>query len=159
MRSKNETDTYHQLSCILQTYSGKLSREKTFEEENFRGLSLCRAKGHHTPNFVEKTFRNSHKTAKFAKVFSLEKYFQIYIIPLGYFKLSAFQQGISNHQSQHMNVAARPEDWFYFSLITQQLFEHHYYQLNYAAQTSADPDKIQHTQLLICTNLRVTDAC
>ena len=28
----------------------------------------------HPPNFAEKTFTNSHKTAKFAKVFSLESF-------------------------------------------------------------------------------------
>ena len=47
---------------------------------NFRGRKLsriarfCCAKGRHTPNFTEKTFAYSHKTAKFAKVFSLESF-------------------------------------------------------------------------------------
>ena len=48
---------------------------------NSRGRKLSRiapfyrAKGHHSPpppNFTEKTFTNSHKNAKFVKVFSLE---------------------------------------------------------------------------------------
>ena len=61
---------------------------ETFEGENFdelvkirfsrRKLSriarFCRAKGRHAPNFAEKTFAYSHKTAKFAKVFSLESF-------------------------------------------------------------------------------------
>ena len=56
-------------------YSGKLSREKTLrtgEKYDFHGESFCRlvifAK---SKDFTEKT-ANSHKTAKFVKVFSLE---------------------------------------------------------------------------------------
>ena len=61
-------------------YSRKLSREKTFanwwknQKNRFsqRKLSriarLCRAKDATPPNFAEKTFTNSHKTAKFTKV-------------------------------------------------------------------------------------------
>ena len=47
---------------------------------NFRGRKLlqiarfCRAEGRHTPNFTEKTFAYSHKTVKFANVFSLESF-------------------------------------------------------------------------------------
>ena len=62
--------------------SGKLSREKTFTNwwkiwfswrKLLRIALFCRAKGCHTPKFRgEKTFANSHKTAKFAK-FSLSK--------------------------------------------------------------------------------------
>ena len=64
-------------------YSGKLLREKTFAnwwKIWFSGRKLlliacfCRAKGRHAPNFTEKTFMNSHKTAKFAQVFSLESF-------------------------------------------------------------------------------------
>ena len=29
---------------------------------------------HHAPNFTEKTFENSHKTVKFAEVFSLKSF-------------------------------------------------------------------------------------
>ena len=61
---------------------------KTFEGENFpelvkirfswrklqRIVRFCHAKGHHIPNFAEKTFAYSHKTAKFTKVFSLESF-------------------------------------------------------------------------------------
>ena len=45
---------------------------------NFRGRKLSRIapftvpKDTTPPNFTEKTFANSHKTAKFVKVFSLE---------------------------------------------------------------------------------------
>ena len=35
---------------------------------------MCRAKGCHTPDFAEKTFVNSHKTAKFTKVFFLKSF-------------------------------------------------------------------------------------
>ena len=64
-------------------YSGKLSREKTFADwrkydirgENFRGLlAFAAPKDATPPNFAEKTFANSHKTAKSAKVFSLESF-------------------------------------------------------------------------------------
>ena len=62
-------------------YSVKLSREKTFVnwwKIQFlqRKLSpiarFCSTKGATPPNFMEKTFANSHKTAKFVKVFSLK---------------------------------------------------------------------------------------
>ena len=56
----------------------KLSRigEKyDFRGENFRGLLACVAlKDAAPPNFAEKTFANSHKTVKFAKVFFLESF-------------------------------------------------------------------------------------
>ena len=62
-------------------YSIKLSREKLsqigerydFSGENFhRLLTFAMPKDATPPTFVEKTFAPSHKTAKFAKVFSLE---------------------------------------------------------------------------------------
>ena len=43
-----------------------------FHKENF--CSLVLPKDTTPPNFVEKTFTNSHKTLKFAKVFSLETF-------------------------------------------------------------------------------------
>ena len=61
-------------------YSGKLSREKTFAKydfygENFRGiLTFAMPKDITPPNFIKRNFVNSHKTAKFAKVFSLESF-------------------------------------------------------------------------------------
>ena len=64
-------------------YSGKLSRKKTFAKWwkiQFSRRKLSRiarfyhAKGRHAPNFEEKTFVYSHKTTKFAKVFSLESF-------------------------------------------------------------------------------------
>ena len=72
---------FHPLTFI--PYSGKLSRVKTFANwwkynfcgENFRRLLACAAPKVAThPNFAEKTFANSHKTAKFMKVFSLESF-------------------------------------------------------------------------------------
>ena len=68
---------------FLVPYSGKLSREKTFmnwwkirfsQTKLLRIVRLCRAKEFHAPNFREKTFANSHKTAKFAKVFSFKSF-------------------------------------------------------------------------------------
>ena len=62
-------------------YSGKLSREKTFMDQQevtilWRKLSR-NAKAYHglvwtRPTFVEKTFVDGSKTAKFVNVFSLE---------------------------------------------------------------------------------------
>ena len=56
----------------------KLSRigEKyNFCRENFHGLlAFATPKDATPPNFAEKTFTNSHKTAKFAEVFSLESF-------------------------------------------------------------------------------------
>ena len=46
-----------------------------FERENFHGLlAFAAPKDAMLPNFEKKTFVNSHKTAKFAKVFSLESF-------------------------------------------------------------------------------------
>ena len=75
------------VGCYI-PYSVKLSREKLSrigDKYDLCGKKLspigrmCRAKGATPPNFAEKTFANSHKTAKFAKVFSLES-FPIYDI-------------------------------------------------------------------------------
>ena len=58
-------------------YSGKLSRKKTlvenaiFANKTFVNCSLVLPKDTTPPNFA-KTFTNSHKTLKFAKVFSLK---------------------------------------------------------------------------------------
>ena len=60
-------------------------KRETFEGENFHELvkkrrklsqivRLCCAEGCHTPKFHGKTFANNHKTAKFAKVFSIESF-------------------------------------------------------------------------------------
>ena len=64
-------------------YSWKLLREKTLanlqkKKYNFCGGNFCRLITHAVlkdsmpPNSAEKTFADSHKTAKFTKVFSLE---------------------------------------------------------------------------------------
>jgi len=65
-------------------YSGKLLREKTFAnwlkntifaEKTFTDCSLLPCRKVPSPqNFTAKTFVDSHKTAKFAKVFSLESF-------------------------------------------------------------------------------------
>ena len=65
-------------SILHVPYSGKLSQigEKyNFRRENFRGLlAFATPKDATPPNFAEKTFADSHKSAKFAKVFSLESF-------------------------------------------------------------------------------------
>ena len=45
---------------------------KIFVEKTFADCSLVPPKDATPPNFTEKTFANSHKASKFAKVFSLE---------------------------------------------------------------------------------------
>ena len=48
---------------------------ETFEGQNFHGLLTgVAAKKATPPNFSEKSFVNSYKTSKFAKVFSLESF-------------------------------------------------------------------------------------
>ena len=72
---------YNTMVCINECYipySGKLSREKTFAncekydfyEENIRGLLTFAA----PKNITEKTFTNSLKATKFAKIFSLKSF-------------------------------------------------------------------------------------
>ena len=65
--------------CIAGNFRGReLSRigEKYhIRGENFHGLLAFAAPKDGTPqNFMKKTFTNSHKTAKFAKVFPLENF-------------------------------------------------------------------------------------
>ena len=75
------TNTHVAKKKYKHMYSKKLLREKIFvnlwkvrfRRENIRGLLAFAVPKDATPlNFVEKTCANSHKTAKFAKVFSLE---------------------------------------------------------------------------------------
>ena len=47
----------------------QIGEKYDFDRENFHGLLACAVpKDAMPPNFVEKTFANSHKTAKFAKI-------------------------------------------------------------------------------------------
>ena len=52
----------------------QIGEKSIFAEKILRIAHFCIAKGATPPNFVEKTFTNSHRTAKFAKVFSLESF-------------------------------------------------------------------------------------
>ena len=55
-----------------------IGEKYNFCGENLHGLlNFAMPKDATPPNFTEKTFANSHKTTKFAKVFSLES-FQLY---------------------------------------------------------------------------------
>ena len=62
------------------SFSGKLLRRKLsqigekYEVKFHTLLTLAMLKDATSPNFTEKTFANSHKTSKFAKVFSLKKF-------------------------------------------------------------------------------------
>ena len=76
-------DTFKGWYSSVVPYSGKLPREKTFANwwkirVSWRKLSriarLCCTKDDMPSNFAEKTFANSHKNVKFAKVFSLESF-------------------------------------------------------------------------------------
>ena len=84
-----DSQFHHCFSKPKIPYSGKLSKKKLsrigekydFCGENFRRLLTSAVpKDATSPNFVEKTFANNHKTAKFAKVFSLES-FPLYCTP------------------------------------------------------------------------------
>ena len=48
--------------------------KKIFADKTFADCPLVPPKDATPPNFTEKTFTNSHKTVKFAKVFSLESF-------------------------------------------------------------------------------------
>ena len=62
----------------------KLVKNTFFTEKTFCGLLTCSVPNNSMPpDFVEKTLANSHKTTKFAKVFSLES-FPLYSIVLLY---------------------------------------------------------------------------
>ena len=53
----------------------RISEKYNFRREDFRGLLVsAMPKDAMPPNFTEKTFANRQKTAKFAKVFSLESF-------------------------------------------------------------------------------------
>ena len=84
VRSRNMDMGYGQLwySAKYRTagnfWGRKLSRigeKHDSRGENFRRLLACAVPKDATPpNFAEKTFVNSHKTAKFAKVFFLKRF-------------------------------------------------------------------------------------
>ena len=58
----------------------QIGEKDDFWGEKFHKLLACATQKDTTPpNFVEKTFTNSHKTAKFVKVFSL-KSFPLYTV-------------------------------------------------------------------------------
>ena len=53
----------------------QIGKKYDFHRENFHGLLACAVPKDATPpNFVDKTFANSHKTVEFAKVSSLESF-------------------------------------------------------------------------------------
>ena len=65
--------------CIAENFQErKLLQIGDFRRENFHGCSLVLPmEATHAPKSAEKTFSNSHKTSKFAKVFFL-KIFPLY---------------------------------------------------------------------------------
>ena len=80
------------------SYSGKLSRKKTFvnwwkiqflRRKLSQILTRAAPKDATSPNFIEKTFANSHKTLKFAQVFSLES-FPLYLTDYLYMYIPSF---------------------------------------------------------------------
>ena len=80
--SQMETSGYEASSTMCLPYSGELSRKKTFanwwkirfSQRRLVDCSLVLPKDTTPPNFMEKSFMNSHKTLKFAKVFSLKSF-------------------------------------------------------------------------------------
>ena len=67
--------TYHIVGNLRGRKLLWIGEKCDFCRENFRGLLACAVPKDATPpNFMEKTFANSHKTAKFVKVFSLESF-------------------------------------------------------------------------------------
>ena len=66
-----------------------------FCEEDFQGLLAFAAEGCHAPNFTEKTFANSHKTAKFVKVFGLES--SCYTIHFPYMRTFCYQHFVAQY--------------------------------------------------------------
>ena len=66
-------------NCITGNFQGRklprIGEKYDFCSENFRALlAHAMLKDTMPPDFAEKTFVNSHKTAKFASVFSLESF-------------------------------------------------------------------------------------
>ena len=64
---------------LRKTFAGEKLVEKifhgeNFHRENFHGLLVDATKRCHTPKCRGETFANSHKTSKFAEVFSLESF-------------------------------------------------------------------------------------
>ena len=65
----------HNMCLCAQKWEDIPYSTKTFEGENFHGLLTFAVTKDVTPqNFTEKTFTNNHKTVKFTKVFSLERF-------------------------------------------------------------------------------------
>ena len=115
--------------CTHIPYSGKLSREKTFADwwkydfcgENFCGLlAFAAPKDATPPNFTEKTFANSHKTAKSAKVFSLESFLLYSRKILRLLLLHTFCLCYSDHISQVFPFCIHHTTGYLYILNVQQ---------------------------------------
>ena len=59
---------------VEKTFSQRKLSQRNFHRENFHGLFAGATKDTTPLNVVEKTLVNSHKTLKFAKVFSLKSF-------------------------------------------------------------------------------------
>ena len=84
----SELHSLHVVYCknssyrIVGSFRGRklswIGEKYDFRRENFHGLLACATpKDAMPPNFAEKTFANSYKTVKFAKVFPLESFLLI----------------------------------------------------------------------------------
>ena len=77
--SSSPTKVPHTLYRIAENFWGRklsqIGEKYNFRTEDFHGFLTCATpKDTMPPNFTEKTFVNSHKTVKFAKIFSLESF-------------------------------------------------------------------------------------
>ena len=104
-------------------YSGKLSREKSFanlwkiqfSRKLLQIVSFCCANRCHAPKISQKiTFTNSHKTAKFAKVFSLES-LPLYGMLVPHLVKDIF--GIKNVQNFALQVCSKQWSSTYDTLL------------------------------------------
>ena len=79
---------------------------------------FCRAKGHHAPNFVEKTFTYSHKTTKFTKVFSLES-FPLYGTTYTHHAANHWHMNITTdlHAPWNQHMHAHMHTWKHTSML------------------------------------------
>ena len=65
---------YHIVGNFRGRKLSRIGENTIFAEKTFAGCSLLQHQRCHAPNFVEKTFANSYKIAKFTKIFSLESF-------------------------------------------------------------------------------------
>ena len=166
----------------MQSVTSRKQQTKYRIAENFRELVKIRfsrrklsriahfssAKGRYAPNFAEKTFAYSRKTAKFAKVFSLESFplygnrsiFSILLRPHFQVPLIGPVYSCSEQDSTNFIRDWRRDSQWAYHIQSEGFFNFHYIRAMYHAVASdhATPGwQMEGAQISYCTTLFICE--